>query len=157
VGRLERHVDASEGIEQSQELDVIEYSEDVTHLVAIQLEGFFEGWLKRPSPETHLRILRSSFAAVIARDSANGSVVGFATAISDGVLAACIPLLEVRPAYRGRGIGSAIARRLLDRLEGLYMVDITCDPELVPFYERLGLQRSGAMIRRSRDAQRGRQ
>jgi ribosomal protein S18 acetylase RimI-like enzyme len=68
-------------------------------------------------------------------------VVGFVTAISDGVLSAYIPLLEVLPEYQGRGIGAELVRRLLDRLGGLYMVDLCCDEDVVGFYERLGLAR----------------
>ncbi len=61
------------------------------------------------------------------------AVVGFITAISDGLLAAYVPLLEVRPEYRGRGIGSELVRRMVGRLEDLYMVDLVCDPELESF------------------------
>jgi ribosomal protein S18 acetylase RimI-like enzyme len=67
-------------------------------------------------------------------------VVGFVTAISDGVLSAYVPLLEVLPEYQGRGIGTELMRRLLARLEDLYMVDLCCDTDLEPFYRRLGLQ-----------------
>ena len=42
------------------------------------------------------------------------------------------------PAYRGQGIGSSLLRRVLDRLGDRYSIDLVCDPELVPFYERLG-------------------
>lgn len=45
---------------------------------------------------------------------------------------------------------------MLTELEGRYMVDLACDPELVPFYERLGLTRHYAMIRRSPEAIGGR-
>lgn len=75
-------------------------------------------------------------------------------AISDGVLSAYIPLLEVLPDYRGRGIGTRIVTMMLDSLD-LYMVDLVCDDDLVPFYERLGLHRSSAMIRRRYDRQSG--
>ena len=67
-------------------------------------------------------------------------MVGFVTAISDGVLSAYVPLLEVLPDYQGRGIGSELICRMLARLNDLYMVDLVCDAELVPFYERLGLE-----------------
>ena len=136
---------------------MIEYSDNVSEVTADQLGGFFDGWAQHPSPETHVQILRSSFAAVIARDSSCHKVVGFATAISDGVLAAYIPLVEVRSEYRGRGIGSQIVHRLLSRLDAFYMVDLVCDSHLLTFYERLGLTKRGcAMIRRNREAQRGR-
>jgi len=41
-----------------------------------------------------------------------------------------------------------LVRRILDRLDGLYMVDLLCDKQLIPFYERLGMHgATGAMLR----------
>ena len=68
------------------------------------------------------------------------------TAISDGVISAYIPLLEVLPDFQGRGIGKELTGRLLEELDGLYMVDLSCDEELVPFYEGLGLTRLDAAL-----------
>jgi GNAT superfamily N-acetyltransferase len=68
------------------------------------------------------------------------------------VLAAYLPLLEVLPAWQGQGIGSELVRRILAELEPRYMVDLVCDEDLVPFYERLGLSPHRAMIRRDRAA-----
>jgi ribosomal protein S18 acetylase RimI-like enzyme len=82
-----------------------------------------------------------------------GPVVGFITAISDGVSAAYIPHLEVLPAYQGRGIGSELVRRMLARLRGLYMIDLTCDPDVQPFYARLGMRPSTGMLVRNYDRQ----
>jgi ribosomal protein S18 acetylase RimI-like enzyme len=129
----------------------VEYRESVVGLTADSLRGFFVGWPQPPSAERLLELLRSSTYAVVAVDGER--VVGFVTAISDGVLSAYVPLLEVLPDYQGRGIGSELARRVLAPLEGLYMVDLACDEELVPFYERLGLMRVGvAMGIRNREA-----
>jgi len=89
---------------------------------------------------------------VLAVDEESGRVVGFVTAVSDGVLAAYVPLLEVLPDYQGRGIGSELMRRLLARLGDRYTVDLTCDEPLVPFYERLGLRRGVAMALRNPEA-----
>jgi GNAT superfamily N-acetyltransferase len=109
--------------------------------------GFFDGWAAPPSPEQHLRILRNSAQVVVARDD-SGAVLGFITALSDGVLAAYIPLLEVLPDHRGKGIGTELVRRVLRALEGLYMVDVMCDDDVHPFYERFGfVPASGAVIR----------
>jgi len=71
-------------------------------------------------------------------------------AISDGVLYAFIPLLEVLPSHRDRGIGSALMQRLLDELGEFYAVDLMCDPELQPFYERFDMHRATGMIIRRR-------
>ena len=118
---------------------MIEYVTGADGVEPEHLRGFFVGWPKPPSPERHLEILRGSSHVVLARDTER--VVGFVTAISDGVLSAFIPLLEVLPAYQGRGIGAELVRRLLAQLGGLYMVDLCCDEDVVGFYERLGLER----------------
>ena len=76
---------------------------------------------------------------VLPRVGEHGRVVGFITAISDGVLSAFIPLLEVLPEYQGRGIGSELVKRMLRELEDFYMVDLVCDPELESFYARFEL------------------
>jgi predicted N-acetyltransferase YhbS len=114
------------------------------------LVGYFEGWPAPPSPERHLALLEGSSHVVLAQEE--GRIVGFVTAISDGVLAAYIPLLEVRREWRGKGVGSELVRRMLAALEGCYMVDVVCDPELVPFYERFGLVPLAGMGRRNRSA-----
>jgi ribosomal protein S18 acetylase RimI-like enzyme len=130
---------------------VIEYADDVAGVQARHLEGFFVGWPKPPPPERHLAILQGSSRVVVARDG--DRVVGFVTAISDGVISAYIPLLEVLPEYQGRGIGAELVRRLLGLLDGLYMVDLCCDEDVVGFYERLGLARWDAgMGLRNREA-----
>jgi GNAT superfamily N-acetyltransferase len=133
---------------------VIRYQHDLTGVGADDLTGFFEGWPTHPSADDHLRLLRGSAVIAVAVDGAR--VVGFATAITDGVLAAYIPLLEVLPGYRGAGIGRELVRRVLARLDDLYMVDLACDEALVPFYEGLGMRRGVAMLRRNYAAQRGR-
>jgi GNAT superfamily N-acetyltransferase len=117
---------------------VIEYVESADGVEARHLEGFFVDWPQPPALERRLELLRGSDHVVLAR--APERVVGFVTAISDGVLSAYVPLLEVLPEYRGRGIGTELMRRLLARLGDLYMVDLCCDAGLEPFYRRLGLQ-----------------
>ena len=44
------------------------------------------------------------------------------------------------PAYQGQGIGQALMTRMLDRLGHLPNVDLLCDPDVVPFYERFGMK-----------------
>ena len=112
--------------------------------------GFFVGWPVKPSPQRHLELLRGSYAVELGLDA--GRVIGFATAISDGVVSAYVPLLEVLPEYQGQGIGTELIGRLVARLEGLYMIDLSCDANLEGFYERLGFRPlDRAMGQRNRD------
>ena len=128
---------------------MIRYTTSLDGIDEADLVGFWVGWPHPPSTALHRRILRGSEVVVLAwDDDASGRVVGFITAVGDGVLAASIPLLEVLPEYQGRGIGTELARRMLKALEGRYMVDLTCDPGLMPFYERLGLSPASAMVAR---------
>ncbi|MDQ1374533.1 MAG: hypothetical protein QOJ09_1871 [Actinomycetota bacterium] len=109
--------------------------------------GFSDGWRTPLAPEQHYAVLDRADHVVLALDGE--VVVGFATALSDGVLSAYIPLLEVLPSHRGRGIGTALIRRLLEEIGSLYMVDVMWDPEVVPFYARLGFTASGGGIIRN--------
>lgn len=114
------------------------------------LDGFFAGW---PHPSTcHAlhRALARSTTCVLAREG--DEVVGFVNALSDGALAAYLPLLEVREGHQGRGIGTELVRRVLAELGDVYMVDVVCDDSVAPFYERLGLARLNGMALRNRSA-----
>ena len=134
---------------------MITYTESVDGVTPESLTGFFVGWPKPPSTETHLKILRQSANIVLAIDDSDSRVVGFINAVSDGVMSAYIPLLEVLPEYKHRGIGTELVRRLMARLDNLYMIDLTCDPELQPFYQRFGLTPYTGMMRRNFDRQSG--
>jgi GNAT superfamily N-acetyltransferase len=126
------------------------YSSDLAGLEPANLEGFFVDWPVRPSAERHLEILRGSDYVLLARGGDGGRVIGFVTAISDGVLSAFIPLLEVLPEWQGQGIGSELIRRILSELEDFYMVDLVCDPELEGFYRRFEMTLLTGMGRRRR-------
>ncbi|HYI25000.1 MAG TPA: GNAT family N-acetyltransferase [Thermomicrobiales bacterium] len=128
---------------------MIEYRDSHDGIESRQLTGFFVGWPNPPSPETHLRLLNGSDIVVVAFDTGADRVVGYITALTDGVLMAYISSLEVLPEWQGRGIGSELVRRVLDRLQSLYAIDLLCDDDVLPFYERLGLTRAtGALMRR---------
>jgi predicted N-acetyltransferase YhbS len=128
---------------------MISYSESAFGLSERDLlGGFFEGWAAPPAPDQHLRLLQNSAHIVVACDD-SGAVIGFVNALSDGVLSAYVPLLEVLPEHRGKGVGTELVRRLMEALLGLYMVDVMCDPEIQPFYERLGFIAATGAIRRN--------
>ena len=111
------------------------------------LRGFFVGWRKRPSPEAHLEMLQGSDFRILAV-SDDRRVVGFVTAITDGVSCGYIPYLEVLPEWQGKGIGAELMRRIMAKLETLYAIDLICDEDVQGFYQRLGFSaRRGMTIR----------
>lgn len=135
---------------------MVRYRPDCDGVTLSQLRGFFVGWPKPPSPETHLKILQQSTYVVLAIDDETSQVVGFVTAISDKVLSAYIPLLEVLPEYRHRGIGRTLIEKMLEQLRGLYMIDLTCDESLQKMYAKFGFQPMTAMMIRDFQDQAGR-
>ncbi len=111
-----------------------------------QLQGFFVGWPNPPSEETFLKVLKGSYRVVLAMDSTK--VIGFINAVSDGVLSAYIPLLEVLPEYQSKGVGVQLVSKMKIELSHLYMIDLLCDEGLIPYYEKQGMiKATGALIR----------
>jgi ribosomal protein S18 acetylase RimI-like enzyme len=136
-------------------MTTLEYRTTAIGLTPDQLEGgFFDGWPDPPSPETMLRILDASDHVVIAvRDE---KVIGFVTAITDGVLAAFITLLEVLPEHHGKGIGHSLINQMMSQIGDIYMVDLVCDANLSRFYAELGFATATGMSRRDYAMQSGR-
>jgi ribosomal protein S18 acetylase RimI-like enzyme len=134
----------------------IEYTDNIETVTPEMLSGFFVGWPNPPSSKTHLQILRRSYAVILAFDTEKNRVVGFINAVSDGLLSAYIPLLEVLPEFQRRGIGSGLLVRMLNKLHDFYMVDLTCDPTLQRYYGKLGMSPATGMMIRNYSAQAGR-
>jgi len=111
--------------------------------------GFFVDWPNPPSASAHMKILDGSYLVWLAIDESTNKVVGFINAISDGVLSAYIPLLEVLPEYQGRGIGSELVKRTLDSLKNLYMIDVLCDEHLQEYYGKFGMQSATGVFARN--------
>lgn len=129
---------------------MITYRDTLEGLEPAQLQGFFVGWPYPPSPENHLRMLHGSRHVWLALDGER--VVGFVNAISDGVMTAYIPLLEVLPEWKGRGVGTELMQRMLQTLRVYYNIDLMCDPDVQPFYARLGMIPLGGMVVRHKMA-----
>jgi len=127
----------------------VEYTKDISTITEDMLTGFFIDWPNPPDIATHLKILNSSYCSFVAIDRDCNRVVGFINAISDGVLTAYIPLLEVLPPYQGLGIGGELVKLMLKELGDLYMIDICHDEELSPYYARFGAHKSCASVFRN--------
>jgi ribosomal protein S18 acetylase RimI-like enzyme len=128
---------------------MIEYRDSIDGITPKMLHGFFVGWRAPHTPEIHLEILKNSSLIVLAFDLETDKVIGFITSITDSVQSAFIPLLEVLPDFQGRGVGSSLVKQMLKKLEHIPAIDLTCDPELQSFYEKLGMIPSSGMIIRN--------
>ena len=131
------------------------YKNALDGITSDRLNGFFVDWPNPPSPETHLKLLKNSSKVVIAFDETTNQVVGFITAISDGVLSAYIPLFEVLPEFKNKGIGKELVNRMLKELDHIYMIDLCCDDDLVPYYDKFGMMKTNGMIFRNYKMQAG--
>ncbi|MEK3996540.1 GNAT family N-acetyltransferase [Psychrobacillus sp. FSL K6-2365] len=131
------------------------YKNSTSDISTDMLEGFFVDWPNPPSPQTHLLLLNKSNKVIIAIDDNTNKVIGFITAISDGVLSAYIPFLEVLPEYKNKGIGKELVSQMLKELADIYMIDLCCDDDLVSYYDRLGMTKTNGMVIRNYKVQSG--
>lgn len=131
------------------------YKNSIDGISSDMLKGFFVDWLNPPTTQTHLKLLKNSSKVVIALDDKTNQVVGFITAVSDGVLSAYIPFIEILPVYKNKGIGKELVNQMLKELDDIYMIDLCCDDDLVPYYEKFGMIKSNGMLVRNYDMQSG--
>lgn len=134
---------------------MITYRNNSDGITEKMLDGFFVDWPNKPSASKHLQILNNCHSVVLAVDDEKDRVIGFITAISDGILTAHIPLLEVRPEYQGKGVGQELVQRMLAELKDFYDINLICDAELQPFYETIGMRRTQGMMIRNYNRQSG--
>ena len=85
--------------------------EDALRRAAALVEG--EYWNEGVPLERLVRAFRASTAVVVAVDPA-GEVVATARALSDGVRSAWVGDVCVAKSWRGRGLGKAVTRTLLE-------------------------------------------
>jgi ribosomal protein S18 acetylase RimI-like enzyme len=92
-------------------------------------------------------MLKGSTHVILARDEASSTLCGYITALSDGVACSYISALEVRPAYRHQGIGTALITQLTSQLQ-TYGTYLSCAPDMVAFYESQGFKQTVGMSKR---------
>ncbi|WP_158291527.1 GNAT family N-acetyltransferase [Marinicauda algicola] len=91
------------------------------------------------SPELARQALERSLLACTAKDS-DAEIVGFGRIVGDGLYLYMQDMI-VSPAWRGRGIGDAIAKRLIERAEAGFpgaRIMLMCAQGAEAFYERHG-------------------
>ena len=89
-------------------------------------------------PEIHCKAFEASHTAVFAR--CQDQLIGFGRAISDGQYQAAIYDCAVLPEFQGRGVGSAIMGRIVERLSHCNII-LYASPGREQFYQRHGFAR----------------
>lgn len=93
--------------------------------------GGMEAELKDPAMRDYLRIACYD----------EEKLVGFLAVVSNGVTDAYIQDVMVHPDYQGKGIGTELMNRAMERLKAdqIYMISVIYgEEELRPFYEKFG-------------------
>jgi len=98
-------------------------------------------WAAKRSPAAIRALLTNTPVCLCVWDGAR--LIGFGRAVTDDVFRALIEDVVVDKDYRQQGIGAEIMRRLLERLDHVEEILLNCEDHLIPFYERLGFQRTG--------------
>ena len=127
---------------------MIRYTTSLHRFSTNQFQNFCVGWELPLSSKKIYAILHAAYCKIIAYDTETYEPVGFVYAISDGILSAYIPMLEVLPAYQHQKIGTELMKLLLTQLDNFYMVDLCCDSPFEKFYTPLGFCSVSGMIKR---------
>ena len=125
---------------------MIIYSDKIDDVVKDKLTGFFVGWKKPLSSEKHYMLLKGSTYFIVAIDTKDNRTVGFVTALTDGINSSFIPLLEVLPEFQRKGIGTELMKRILEKLNDITNIDLTCDLPMQSFYKRFDMLKSHGMV-----------
>lgn len=97
-------------------------------------------WATRRTPPDVDAMLAGSDVVVGMIEQGSNRLVGFARAITDGVYLAVVLDVIVAEDHRGRGLGKRLMDEILARPEirNVGSIELVCQPELVPFYQRWG-------------------
>ena len=100
------------------------------------------GWWEMDDDPRHEQkvaaIIANTWRFAIVRSG--DEIIGMGRAISDGVSDAYIQDVTVHPDWRGKGLGKAIIRTLIERLkqDGLGWIGLISEPGYEGFYQGLG-------------------
>lgn len=100
--------------------------------------AYWARWRRRQDFESQLA---SAWRVVRAYEKADGSMVGFARAMSDGVGLAYLADVFVLPAARGSGLGKELVATMIDRGPGAGFRWMLHTADAHGLYERFGFER----------------
>ena len=73
-------------------------------------------------------------------------LIGFARAVTDGILRAYVEDVVVSSDWRGIGVGHALLAGLMEQLGPVPVVTLFCSPDLVSYYEAGSFRRSRQVV-----------
>ena len=114
----------------------------------IPAEGVLElyqaaGWWPERTAEQVRAVLRASPAVGAWHGQ---DLIGFARAVTDGILRAYVEDVVVSPDWRGLGAGRALLAGLMDQLGRVPVVTLFCSPDLVHYYEASSFRRTHQVV-----------
>jgi ribosomal protein S18 acetylase RimI-like enzyme len=110
--------------------DGIDFSEVVEILKAVGM--------RYHAPEVQEKAFRNSASTAFIFHKE--TLVGFARAISDGVLQAAVYDVAIHPSYQGKGLGKVLIENLKEQLSG-YNLILYASPGKEEFYRRSGFSK----------------
>jgi GNAT superfamily N-acetyltransferase len=139
--------------------DAVVVAHSVREIPAEGVLGLYRavGWWPERTAGQVSAVLRASPAvgAWHGRD-----LVGFARAVTDGILRAYVEDVIVSPDWRGAGLGRELLAGLLEQLGPVPVVTLFCSPDLARYYEAASFMRTRQVVMHrtgcSRDSKRGR-
>ena len=99
------------------------------------------GWSSAKKPDLLQKALSNSATLVSAW--VGSELVGIGNAITDGYLVVYYPHMLVHPKHQGRGIGSEMMKRLIDKHKGFHQHMLVADGQAIEFYKKCGFTRAG--------------
>jgi ribosomal protein S18 acetylase RimI-like enzyme len=102
-----------------------------------------EGWWPERTAEQVRAVLRASPAVGAWHGQ---DLIGFARAVTDGILRAYVEDVIVSPDWRRMGVGQALLAGLMELLQPVPVVTLFCSPDLVGHYEASSFRRTRQVV-----------
>jgi ribosomal protein S18 acetylase RimI-like enzyme len=116
------------------------FHENLTNINWKEMKEVYEsvGWMKHTT-EVIQTVYKASNVVVIVK--ANGHIIGFGRAISDGVFNAAIYDIVVHHDFQRLGIARQIMEHLLERLKNISCVHLISTTGNEEFYRKIGFKK----------------
>lgn len=116
-------------------------------------------WSTRGDDDVVESVVGTSDITMVAEDAVTAAIVGCALLLSDHAGFYVVKNVMVRPDWQGRGVGTALMKALMQRLESSItvptLVGLFARESLEPFYQQFGFLSSFGMVKEVEPLRRG--